>query len=479
MKSPRRLGWLLLTLPVAALAADADPSRYFLIKAGDEVIGHIVQRTEPIPDGQRETSEQVITVEAAGIVTRTRTRSETIDDAAGRPRRFSERTLTGSTARTVEAAIGSKLIDFTVTTAADRQTRRLAIDPSTRFDGGAGLLAQWVKAPAERLRFDNVDLDDMTVDVVTIEKIGDGPRPGTIEAIRVRGNGDEDIYGLAKLTIGSDGTIESIVQPMFGMNAVIVPTDRATALKDRAAFKVLDRSMVKAPFRIQKEALAGHIRYRFAFRDRLSVPVPVTGEQRVRREDDGSVRIDVCARCGPGLSTDPGYLDKARAATPWMESDHPRIRAFAAPIGKLAVSDARKMEMLRAKALPVIGTVDFAGHFSALQTMQRRRGDCTESAVLLAALGRAIGIPTKVANGLVYSRSYYHGVSNVFMPHSWTLAFVDGRWQSFDLALDAFDSSHIALTVGDGEPRSIQAASQIAGLLDWKSVEEVRQRPAG
>ena len=98
--------------------------------------------------------------------------------------------------------------------------------------------------------------------------------------------------------------------------------------------------------------------------------------------------------------------------------------------------------------------------------------------MLLAALGRAAGIPTKVVNGLVYSRAYYHKISNAFMPHSWTLAYVDGRWQSFDLALEAFDSSHIALTVGDGDARSMAAASQIAGLLEWNNVTEVRSRPA-
>ncbi len=478
MISPRRLGWLLVALPVAALPGDSGTPRYFLITAGDEVIGHIVQETATTPTGVRRTSEQVITIEAADIVTRTRTRTDTLEGPDGRPRRFTERSVTGSSVRTLEAAIGSHVVDFTVTTAQGKLAKRLAIDPSARFDGGAGLLAAWVRDPTDRLEFANVDLDDMALDVVTIEKIGDGARPGTIEAVRIRGDGDSDVYGLAKLVIDRDGTILSVHQPMFGTSATIVPTDRATALKDRAAFRILDRSMVRAPFRIQKEALAGQIRYRFAFKDRLVVPIPITGEQRHRSEADGVVRIDICATCGPGLSSEPSFLAAARQPTPWLEADHPRLRAFASPIGAMKVSEARKMELLRAKARPIIATVDFAGHFTALQAMQRRRGDCTESAVLLAALGRAIGIPTKVVNGLVFSRSYYHGVSNVFMPHSWTLAYVDGQWKSFDLALDAFDSSHIALTVGDGEPRSIQAANQIAGLLEWKAVEEVRQRPA-
>jgi hypothetical protein len=121
--------------------------------------------------------------------------------------------------------------------------------------------------------------------------------------------------------------------------------------------------------------------------------------------------------------------------------------------------------------------IDFAGHFPAAEALARRRGDCTESAVLLAALGRATGIPTKVASGLVYSRDAYHGASNVFLPHSWVLAYVGGQWRSFDAALGAFDSSHIALTIGDGDARSIAAANQLAGLISWQGMQEVRRRP--
>ena len=83
-----------------------------------------------------------------------------------------------------------------------------------------------------------------------------------------------------------------------------------------------------------------------------------------------------------------------------------------------------------------------------------------------------------MASGLVYSRDAYHGIGNVFMPHSWVLAYVDGEWKSFDSALDRFDSTHIALVIGDGDARSIEAASQLASLLEWQSMTEVRVRPA-
>src|SRR5204863_9269550 len=122
--------------------------------------------------------------------------------------------------------------------------------------------------------------------------------------------------------------------------------------------------------------------------------------------------------------------------------------------------------------------VGSGGDASGQEAEARRAGDCTEAAVLRAALGPAAGIPARVASCLVYSRDAYHGVGNVFTPHSWVLAYVDGQWRSFDAALEYFDATHIAIVVGDGDARSIEAANQLASLLQWNGMTEVRARPA-
>ncbi|MEO8141357.1 MAG: transglutaminase-like domain-containing protein [Sphingomicrobium sp.] len=466
-------------LSIGAAPPD-DGSHYLLTTADGTVIGRIEATSIATPQGRVRTSEQVVTLDTAGEITRITERRTTTEDTAGRVVSSSQETRTGQTWARSEARIGSARADFTVTNRLGGRTVSLPLPANVRFDSGAGLLAEWVKNPTERLEFDNLSLDSMAIDRVTIEKIGDGATPGAIEAIRVRGASDLDrdaeFRGIARLTIDRAGRILRTVQPMFGMTATMVATSKANALKPRPPFRLLDQSIVKAPFRIGSEALQGKIRYSFSFKDGLAMPLPDTGEQ-MRRSGVGAVTLDICGGCGPGLRSDAAYLAAARQPTHWMESDHPRLLAIAAPVAAMAISDARKMELLRSRAEPYIKKVSFAGHFTALQTLQRKSGDCTEAAVLLAALGRAAGIPTKVANGLVYSRAYYHKISNAFMPHSWTLAYVDGRWKSFDLALEAFDSSHIALTVGDGDARSMAASSQLAGLLEWQNVAEVRSRP--
>lgn len=46
---------------------------------------------------------------------------------------------------------------------------------------------------------------------------------------------------------------------------------------------------------------------------------------------------------------------------------------------------------------------------------------------------------------------------------AWTQAWIDGRWESFDAALRRFDSSHIALSVGDGDPWRFYASVRVFG----------------
>jgi len=99
-----------------------------------------------------------------------------------------------------------------------------------------------------------------------------------------------------------------------------------------------------------------------------------------------------------------------------------------------------------------------------------RQGDCTEHALLLTAIARASGIPARVATGLAYVPRFGER-ENVFVPHAWTEAYVDGRWQGFDAALQGFDSGHIALAVGDGDPVRYFAGVALLGRLKVLSIE--------
>lgn len=74
------------------------------------------------------------------------------------------------------------------------------------------------------------------------------------------------------------------------------------------------------------------------------------------------------------------------------------------------------------------------GFASASEVARDPRGDCTEHAVLLAALGRVHGLPARVAGGLVYLPEFGNK-ENIMGYHMWTQFYIDGRWLDFDAAL--------------------------------------------
>ena len=64
---------------------------------------------------------------------------------------------------------------------------------------------------------------------------------------------------------------------------------------------------------------------------------------------------------------------------------------------------------------------------TAAEVAESRQGDCTEHAVLLAALARARGIPSRAAVGLVYV-----GALKGFGYHMWTEVWLGNHWYALD-----------------------------------------------
>lgn len=66
----------------------------------------------------------------------------------------------------------------------------------------------------------------------------------------------------------------------------------------------------------------------------------------------------------------------------------------------------------------------------ASQAARAGAGDCTEHSVLLAALSRAQGLPTRVVFGALIVAE-----ANAAYGHAWNEVFVDGEWQLVDATL--------------------------------------------
>jgi hypothetical protein len=105
------------------------------------------------------------------------------------------------------------------------------------------------------------------------------------------------------------------------------------------------------------------------------------------------------------------------------------------------------------------------GFATADEVARTLEGDCTEMGVLAAAMGRAVGIPTRVAFGLVYDPE-----NPGFAGHLWTEAYVNNRWQTFD-PTGVIDSLAAAYLRIDG--------ISLAGALTPDEIGSVRRGFAG
>jgi hypothetical protein len=84
--------------------------------------------------------------------------------------------------------------------------------------------------------------------------------------------------------------------------------------------------------------------------------------------------------------------------------------------------------------------------FSALDVLNERKAECQGHTYLYAAFARALNIPTRVVNGIVYSENFQG-----FLYHTWAESLVEGRWIAIDPTFRQMpaDATHIKLIEGE------------------------------
>ncbi len=189
----------------------------------------------------------------------------------------------------------------------------------------------------------------------------------------------------------------------------------------------------------------------------FSPQLPRGGSQRVVWNDQHTAIVAVQLDDPVNPKDDlPG--DAHRNASAVLDSDDEKIRdltggALAGAKQKLVA--AQKAERLRRFVYRYVNKKDLAiGFATASEVARTRQGDCSEHAVLLAAMLRAADIPSRTVSGLIYADGFL-GQRGVFGYHMWTQAWLDGdqggeggRWVDLDATLaddSPFDATHIAL----------------------------------
>jgi Transglutaminase-like superfamily len=222
-------------------------------------------------------------------------------------------------------------------------------------------------------------------------------------------------------------------------------------------FDLMAKLVVQSPYRVPRSAFAGPIRYVLSRIDGTPPRLPATGEQSVVT-DDAKTIVTICSSCGVAEALADSDRERYLQPNPWVQNDSPEIKRFARRHGTGRTPQEIMSHLVDAVRDHMTGPVDYLGYASAEEALRTRSGDCTEYAVLLAALARAQNIPARVAYGLVYA-DRFSGKKDVFSPHAWVQAWTGMRWQSYDAGIGEFDATHLALSIGSGDPRDVENAA--------------------
>jgi hypothetical protein len=241
---------------------------------------------------------------------------------------------------------------------------------------------------------------------------------------------------------------------------------KAEALKNAGAaeFDLLAATKVPVDRPLAHPRQTQQVRYRIHLRSADPAGLFITGPtQAVRSIDPHTAEITVSA-------IRPGKLDGNRKAPadPPTAADR-RPNSFIQSDDPLVVSLAEKAAGRENAPWPTavalerfvngyITKRDYTQVFaSAAEVAKSQEGDCTEHAVLLAALARARGIPARVAIGLVYLPGH-----QAFFYHMWTEVYVDGRWIPIDgtLGRGGIGAAHLKLAQSN-----LDGAAALAAFL--------------
>ena len=474
----QRVCFLLVLVTFGAEAAPAHET-WMSVLLGGRKIGSMQTLREEHGDRVVTTQRMQIEFDRAGTKVALTTVETDEETRAGVPLAFESRTLMSGSENIVRGTVrDGRVIDVKLRIGGANQSR------SMPWPAGA-LLAEGLRLAEERAgtqagaAFTSLAFQPENLEAIEIDsRIGATAKIDLPEGARELTRIEQTIKlpdAPAKSTawVDADQTVVKLLMPVMGYELTMLACSRECAQAPNQTADILVHSLVKAPRPLNPEELRSGVALRLSASDGGEpLKFAQTDEQRVTPTDDGvEVRITPADGKTAAIEQAPDAGDSR--GNDWLQSDAPEIVALARRGAGDAKSAREQMQRLEDFVRGYIRTKDLnVGYASALEVARKPEGDCTEHAVLLAALGRARGIPTRVVDGLVYV-DHYAGSDHVFVPHAWAQAYVDGRWQSFDAALHGFDAGHLALSVGDGDPWRFFAGFNALGRMRIDAVAAV------
>lgn len=470
----RLLVFFLFSFVSLAYAAPADDTWMSVLLDGRK-IGNM-HTTRAVDGAQvRTTQTMQIEIERSGLrvgMSTSETDEETVD---GKPLRFESRTkISGIESVQTGVMRPDGKVEVTTEVGGAKQTRTL------EWPQGA-LLAEGLRLAEEKhgltpgTRYKTIAFQAENLEAVAIDS-----RIGARESIELPAGRRDlarieqtvDLGGSPTRTVSwveADFSVRKLLVPMMGYELTMLACSKECATAPNQASDILVHTLLTSPRPLTAEERSKGVRIVVSPTDSSgeALTFATTDEQQVVSAADGKTELRIVPVSESIGSTTRENKPASTDTLPndWLQSTAPEIVKLAREGAGEAKAPAVQMQNLEDFVRKFIRTKDLSvGYASALEVAKNPEGDCTEHAVLLAALGRAVGIPTRVVDGLVYIDEYA-GKKNVFVPHAWAQAWINGRWRSYDAALRGFDAGHIALSTGQGDPWRFYAGFNTLGRV--------------
>lgn len=475
-KGPGKEGW--------------DETEYYAVFMEGKKVGYVIQDRLVAEPNVITTMETDVTISRFGTAVTMRTISKNIETTEGIPIAFeSVQNFGGAKAKTVGIIDANGTVNITTTAAGVEQKSTIQWPEGALMAEGLRLLnlkhglKEGAKYDAKIFESTMMQGFDTQIEIGAKKDIDLLGR--IVSLTEVTTTMTMPLAGTTVTTTYVDDELrmQRSITPIMGMQLETVACAKEFALGENDVFEMIDKMFVKTPASLGDADAASAITYTLTPIDGAELIIPSTDNQQLERPADGKLILTVKPVGMPVGGTFPYKGDdeaiiQATKPNRYLQSDNEDIIKLARKaVGRTkdAGTAARRIEAFVAE---YIDNKDLSvGYASAVEVLRSKQGDCSEHAVLAAAMCRAVGIPAQMVTGIAYVDDW-RGIQG-FGGHAWLQVYIGGKWVGLDPTFKGAGRSghgpgHIALAVGDGEPADFMNLATTLGRfkIDDAKVEK-------
>lgn len=249
-----------------------------------------------------------------------------------------------------------------------------------------------------------------------------------------------------------EGEVLKMRMSIMNIDVDLVACSKAVALSKNDPADLMTDTLIRATGDADSDAAT--MRFRLEW-DQDMPAMPETDMQKVvKREDKSAVLVNTRYSARPKTPGKPltdEEKERYLAATSTLNHKDPQVARLAKKAAAGETDPEKLADQLRRFVSDYVKSKNLSvGFATASEVARSKEGDCSEHGVLLAALGRAVGIPSRVATGYVHAEEFL-GQENIFVGHLWTQFHINGQWVDVDAALHQtdVDPTHIVFAVSE------------------------------